>query len=163
VVVPRRKLTLLELGAGFHPSLTGEENVFLNGTLLGLHPKRIKKSLEEIFRFAELSEFRNSPVRTYSKGMVSKLGLSIGFFAEPDLFLLDESLSVGDERFQRKVFKKILEFSEMGKTFIIVSHDLRVLREVCQRLIWLEKGVILKDGPTDELLKLYVQAAESTT
>ncbi len=137
---------LLELGTGFHPELSGLENIFLNGVLLGMRIKEIEKKISSIIEFSELGNFIDQPIRTYSSGMLARLGFSIAVHIEPEILLIDEVLGVGDAHFQKKSFEKILEFKEMGKTIVFVSHDLHSVETLCDRLIWLEQGTIVKEG-----------------
>lgn len=156
VIVRGRVSALLELGAGFHPELTGIENVYLNGAILGIRTRDMKGKIEEIVRFAELEKFIDSPIKTYSKGMVMRLGFAIAVQVDPDVLLVDEVLAVGDEAFQTKCYNKIEEFQRLGKTIIFVSHDLPAVRRVASRTIWLDQGMVRAEGPTGSVVDAYV-------
>jgi lipopolysaccharide transport system ATP-binding protein len=155
VTVNGRLVPLLELGAGFDPELSGRENVFLNGAMLG-HPRRyMAKHYEDIVQFAELEEFIDAPLRTYSTGMVARLGFAIATDVEPDVLLLDEVLSVGDVGFQEKCMERMNAFRRQGVTFILVSHALPTVRELCQRVIWIDAGRVVMDGPAAEVTQAF--------
>jgi len=146
---------LLQLGAGFHPELTGMENIFLNGTLLG-HPRiEIKARLDEIIEFAELENFINSPIRTYSSGMVARLGFSISTTWKPDILIIDEVLSVGDENFRNKSSKRMEKFRKEGTGTLLVSHNLNSIEALCTRAIWLDHGEIRDEGSVAEVVQAY--------
>jgi len=147
--------TLLELGAGFHPDFTGRENVFLNGSILGLKRAYIREKLDEIVAFAELDEFIDAPVRTYSSGMYMRLGFSVASHLNADILLLDEVFAVGDGAFQRKCLERILEFKRGGGTIVFVSHDAAAVERLCERTILLSQGRVAFDGPTHEALTQY--------
>jgi lipopolysaccharide transport system ATP-binding protein len=149
---------LLELGAGFHPELTGRENVFLNGSILGLSRRQISARLEEIISFAGLDEFIDSPIRSYSSGMFVRLGFSVAVHADPSILLVDEVLAVGDEAFQRKSAERILQIRDRGVTILVVSHNLDVVRGLCRRGIWLERGEIAAEGMTEEVVNRYLRS-----
>lgn len=155
IIVNGRVSALLELGAGFHPELTGMENIFLNGAILGIRTRDMKSRVDEIIEFSELGKFIDSPIKSYSKGMVMRLGFSIAVQVNPDILLVDEVLAVGDEAFQRKCYKKIEEFQQAGKTIVFVSHDLEAVRKVASRCIWLDQGSIRADGTASEVLESY--------
>jgi ABC-type polysaccharide/polyol phosphate transport system ATPase subunit len=146
-----RLVPLLELGAGFDPELSGRENVFLNGALLGQSRKYMAKRFDDIVAFAELEEFIDAPLRTYSTGMVARLGFAIATDVEPEVLLLDEVLSVGDVGFQQKCSERMNRFREQGVTFILVSHSMNVVRELCQRAVWLDGGRVRADGPSEQV------------
>ncbi len=146
---------MLELGAGFHPDFTGRENVFMNGSIHGLSEKQIAGRLDEIVDFAELHEFIDMPVRTYSSGMQMRLAFAISSHVNPDVLLLDEVLAVGDEAFQRKCYSRIFEFRRGGGTLVFVSHDPGAVERVCDRAILLEDGVVVAAGPTEDVLRTY--------
>jgi ABC-2 type transport system ATP-binding protein/lipopolysaccharide transport system ATP-binding protein len=146
---------MLELGAGFHPELTGRENVFLNGTILG-HPLReIEGHMDEIIEFSELRTFIESPLRTYSSGMHARLGFAASTSWEPDILILDEVLSVGDESFRRKCKTRMKEFRNGKTTTILVSHSMNNIRSLCERVAWLDHGKILAVGPVNEVIAEY--------
>jgi len=158
VKVNGRVGSLIELGAGFHQDLTGRENIYLNGTLLGLTKKEIDKKYKDIVDFADIGEFINQPIRTYSSGMTIRLGFSVAVHLDPDILLIDEVLAVGDEEFQRKCIYKISEFQKLKKTFILVSHNITLIENLCKTAIWLEKGKILKRGDSVKVTKRYLNS-----
>lgn len=149
---------LLELGAGFHPDLTGRENVYLNGSILGLSRAQIRRRLDEIVAFAELEPFIDTPVRNYSSGMYVRLGFSIAVHTDPESLLVDEVLAVGDAAFQQKCLDKISEFKREGRTVLFVSHNLYLVQQFCTRAIWLEKGKIQRMGSVDQVIASYAAA-----
>jgi len=146
VALAGRVSSLIELGAGFHPDFSGRENVFLNGAILGLAQEEVRDRFEEIVRFAELEEFIDSPVRTYSSGMYVRLGFSVAVNVDPEILLIDEVLAVGDESFSHKCEDKINEFKRVGKTIFLVTHDLGAVERFCHRAVWLEEGRIRAEG-----------------
>lgn len=148
---------LLELGGGFHPELTGMENIFLNGTLLGHSRDEIEAHLSEIIEFADLGEFINSPIRTYSSGMVARLGFSISTTWKPDILIIDEVLSVGDENFRNKSAMRMTKFRENGTATLLVSHNLKNIETLCTRAIWLEHGEIKAEGAVQDVVQEYRQ------
>ena len=154
-----RVFALFELGAGFHPELSGRDNVYLNGSLLGLSRGQIRAKLPAIAEFAELEEFIDSPVKSYSTGMYMRLGFAIAAQIDPDILLIDEALAVGDEHFQAKCYRTIADFQRRGKTIVVVSHDDEAIRRVATRLIWLERGEIRADGAVEEGLRRYLDFA----
>jgi ABC-type polysaccharide/polyol phosphate transport system ATPase subunit len=149
--------SLLELGAGFHPDLSGRENVFLNGSIHGLKRAYVREQLDEIVAFAGLEEFIDLPVRTYSSGMYMRLGFAIAAHIDADILLLDEVFAVGDEQFQRKCFGKIFEFKQRGGTIVFVSHDAAAVERLCDRAILLQAGRVEFDGPTHDAVVRYRQ------
>ena len=149
--------SLLELGAGFHPEFTGRENVFLNGAIHGLGRRTIQQRLDEIVAFAELEGFVDLPVRTYSSGMVMRLGFAVAAHIEADVLLLDEVFAVGDEEFQRRCFGKIFEFKQRGGTIVFVSHDASAVERLCERAVLLREGSVQFDGPVREAIVRYHQ------
>jgi ABC-type polysaccharide/polyol phosphate transport system ATPase subunit len=155
VAVRGRLAALLELGAGFHPELTGRENVEVAGLLLGLSRREVARRFDEIVRFAELEEFLDAPLRTYSSGMAVRLGFSIAAHSDPDVLLVDEVLAVGDESFAHRSLEKFAEFERAGKTIVLVSHDLALVEARCRRAIWLEAGRLAGDGPAGETVARY--------
>ena len=149
-------VSLLSIGVGFNKELTGKDNIFLSGLLLGFTEEQIKRKYKEIVKFSELGKFIHSPVRTYSSGMYSKLAFSISVIMETDIILIDEVLSVGDIKFKRKSLRKIKELiSDGDRTVMIVSHSIETVRKLCTRVIWLHEGELRMDGPTDEVLTAY--------
>jgi ABC-type polysaccharide/polyol phosphate transport system ATPase subunit len=155
VLVRGRVAPILELGLGFHGELTGRENVMLQGALLGFSRKVMRRRLDEIVAWAELSEFIDSPIRTYSSGMSARLAFAVATDIEPDILLVDETLSVGDERFQEKCKERIGAFRETGKTVLLVSHDLPLVRDNCRRAIWIHKGRLVRDGDAETVTAAY--------
>jgi len=152
--------SLLELGAGFHPDFTGRENVYLNGSLLGLPRRVVREHLDEIVGFAGLEEFVDLPVRTYSSGMAMRLGFAVAAHLDVDVLLLDEVFAVGDEEFQRKCFGKIFEFKQRGGTIVFVSHDASSVERLCERTVLLRGGRVEFDGAThDAILRYHRQLA----
>ena len=147
--------SLLELGAGFHPEFTGRENVYLNGSILGLKREQIRRHMAEIEAFSELERFMELPVRTYSSGMVMRLGFAVAAHLEVDVLLLDEVFAVGDEEFQRKCFGKIHEFKQRGGTIVFVSHDAAAVERLCTRAVLLRQGRMEFDGPVREAITRY--------
>jgi len=147
---------LLELGAGFHPDLTGRENIFLNGSVLGLSQAEIVRKLDDIIAFSELEAFMDMPVKHYSSGMFMRLGFSIAVYTDPDILLVDEVLAVGDAHFQRKCLDRIDRLKEQGVTIVLVSHNLGDVRRICERAIWMEGGRIIADGPTESVVRQYL-------
>ena len=149
--------SLLGLGAGFHPDFTGRENVYMNGAIHGLKKSYVHERLDEIASFAELGEFFDVPVRTYSSGMYMRLGFAVATHLDADILLLDEVFAVGDEAFQRKCFGKILELRERGRTIVFVSHAAPAVERVCERAILLTSGRVAHDGAAREVIKHYQQ------
>lgn len=150
-ILARGKLAgLIEVGAGFHPDLTGRENVFLNGAILGMTEKQIEDSFDDIVDFSEIRDFIDTEVKFYSSGMFLRLAFSVAVHTDPDVFLVDEILSVGDEPFQKKCLNRIHELRESGKALVIVSHNLDMISELCDRGIVLERGKIIHDGAIDK-------------
>lgn len=147
---------LLDVGTGFHDDLTGRENVFVNGAILGLPRKYLKTILPEIECFAELESFMDTPLKYYSSGMRARLGFAVAMSAEPDIFLIDEVLAVGDEGFRRKCYARLDELVSRGSTIVIVSHDMRALQRLCRRGIWLEDGRIRSDGQINQVCEQYI-------
>ena len=155
VTTEGRVSALLELGAGFHPELSGRENVFLNGAILGLKKKEIEKRFDDIVEFAGLEQFIDSPVKNYSSGMFVRLGFAVAANVEPDVLLIDEVLSVGDENFQRKSAEKIDQFRRDGRTIVFVSHGLDSVEQLCETVAWLDHGKIQMIGPAAEVISAY--------
>jgi ABC-type polysaccharide/polyol phosphate transport system ATPase subunit len=154
-----QKITpLLELGAGFHPDLTGRENVFINGVLLGLTKGEVAERMEEIAAFSEIGQFIDMPVRTYSTGMYLRLAFSIAIYTDPKLFLIDEVLGVGDEGFQKKSMDTLSRLIKKGVTTILASHNLNAIKEICDRAIWLDNGEIRCEGKPEMVVEEYLKA-----
>jgi ABC-type polysaccharide/polyol phosphate transport system ATPase subunit len=146
---------LIELGAGFHPDLTGRENILLNGLLLGLTKREIQACEQRILDFAELGEFIDSPIKQYSSGMFVRLGFAIATEVNPDILLMDEILAVGDAAFQEKCMARIDDFRQRRKTIVFVSHSMNAIQQICQRAILIHEGKIIADGPTDQVAASY--------
>lgn len=150
-----RVAPLLELGAGFHPELTGRENVFLNGTLLGHNRRAIDACMPEILDFAELGGFIDAPLRTYSSGMVARLGFAVATAWQPEILLVDEVLAVGDESFQRKCYSRMEEFRAGGTTIILVTHSMSTILSLCSRAAWLDYGKLQSIGAAEAVVQQY--------
>lgn len=161
VAVRGRVAPLLELGAGFHPDLTGVENIFFNGVILGLTRTEIQERLETIIDFSELRSHIDTPVRTYSSGMLARLGFSIAVNIGAEILLVDEVLAVGDLEFERKCYAKIDELRSAGATILFVSHNLDSIRRVADRCVWLADGLIAQEGSAEEVLRAYIAASGS--
>ncbi len=159
--VEGRVAALMELGAGFNPEFTGRENVLLNARTYGLRKDALDKCVSEIEAFADLGKFMDAPVKYYSQGMFMRLAFALAVFVDPDIFLIDDILSVGDERSQRKCVKKIFELKSRGKTMLIVSHDMHLIRQLCDRVIFIENGRISRAGATDEIVSYYLECVGS--
>ncbi len=155
VQVSGKIAALIELGAGFHPDLTGRENIILNGLLLGMTRREIHAREERIVDFAELGDFIDSPVKQYSSGMYMRLGFAVAAEVDPDILLIDEILAVGDAAFQEKCMTRIEDFHRRGKTIVYVSHSMATVKELCTRAILLHQGVLLADGRPDEVFERY--------
>lgn len=155
IVVNGKVSALLELGAGFHPDLTGRENIYLNGAILQLSKKAIDQKFDEIVAFAELEDFIDQPVKSYSSGMYARLGFAIAVNVNPDILLLDEVLAVGDQFFQSKCYEKINQFQRDGKAMVFVSHDLDSVEKICDRVIFLKDGAIVDEGAPSKVSRSY--------
>ena len=152
------KLTsLLELGAGFHPDFSGRENIYFNASIFGLSKKEIDERIDEIIEFSELKNFIDNPVRTYSSGMYMRLAFSIAINVNADILLVDEILAVGDQHFQEKCFKKLLDLKNSNKTIIIVSHDLNSIKKLCDRAVWIYDGQVRMDGECRCVVEEYMK------
>jgi ABC-2 type transport system ATP-binding protein/lipopolysaccharide transport system ATP-binding protein len=156
-----RVAALIELGAGFHPDMTGRENIALNGSILGLPRKEISAVTDEIIEFSGLGDFINDPVKHYSSGMYVRLGFSVAVHMKPDVLLVDEVLAVGDEEFQRKCFDHLYALRRSGKTIIVVSHGLGQLEGLCDEVAWLDHGVMQEHGPAVETIQSYLRRVNS--
>ena len=161
VDVRGRLAALLELGAGFHPEITGRDNVEISGLLLGMSRRQIAQRFSDIVRFAGIEEFLDAPVKTYSSGMTVRLGFAIAAHSEPDVLLVDEVLAVGDEAFAHRCLEKFSEFERAGKTLLFVSHDLALVAARCRRAIWLDRGRVAADGPAEQTVALYRERVAS--
>jgi len=146
---------LLELGAGFHPELTGRENIFLNGAMLGFSRREMAEKCPRIIEFSELEEFIDAPLRTYSTGMAARLGFALATDAQPDILIIDEILSVGDEAFQKKCIDRITTYRDRGATILLVAHDMNRVMQTCQRAIWLNHGRIAACGDVNQVINAY--------
>jgi ABC-type polysaccharide/polyol phosphate transport system ATPase subunit len=148
---------LLSVGAGFHHELTGRENIFLNGTLLGFTQKQMAEKLDNIIEFSELKDFIDAPLRSYSSGMVARLGFAVATDSKPDILIVDEVLAVGDEAFQAKCFARIKSYQEEGTTTLFVTHNSERIRNLCDRVAWLQKGELKMVGNTGEVIDNYIK------
>ncbi len=157
-VVQGRVAALLELGGGFHPEMTGKENVYLNGAMMGLSPEEMNKIYQEIVDFSGLAEFMNQPVKTYSSGMFMRLAFAVATCVEPEILIIDEALSVGDGAFARKSFNRIMQFKQAGKTILFCSHALYQVEAICDRVIWIDQGHIKLDGTPGGVVNAYTEA-----
>jgi ABC-type polysaccharide/polyol phosphate transport system ATPase subunit len=155
VYVGGRVSPLIELGAGFHPDLTGRENVHMNASILGMSSRSIDRHFSSIVDFAELWEFIDTPVKRYSSGMYIRLAFAVAVHAEPEILLVDEVLSVGDAFFQEKCVDKMHEFQKGGTTIVVVSHSLGLMQTFCERVIWLDHGRVVADGPASLVVREY--------
>ena len=156
VVVAGKVISLIELGAGFHAELTGRENIFLHGAILGLSRIQVARRLDEIVAFTGIEKFVDTPVKWYSSGMYARLGFGVAAHSDPDVLLVDEVLAVGDTAFQRRAIDKMREFVRDGKTVILVSHDLGNVRGLCKQVLWLERGQIRAIGETESVVAQYL-------
>jgi lipopolysaccharide transport system ATP-binding protein len=162
IEVKGRVGALLELGAGFHPDLTGRENVYLNGSVVGLGRREIDSQMDEIIAFSEMERFIDVPVKHYSSGMFMRLGFSVAVHVRPDVLLVDEVLAVGDHAFQLRCLDRIQEMKRRGVTIILVTHDPDHVRELCDRALWLDGGIIRAQGVVDYVLEAYMAEARAT-
>src|SRR6187401_979308 len=160
VVVNGRISALIELGAGFHPEISGRENVFINGIMLGLTKKEVARRFDEIVEFAELEEFIDAPVKTYSSGMYLRLGFAVAIHVDPDVLLVDEVLAVGDEGFTHKCLDKFGEFRRRGKTILLVTHSLGLVERFCDEALWLDGGKVKGSGDPKRIVGAYVTDVE---
>lgn len=158
IEVRGRLAALLELGSGFHPDLTGAENVRLNAALLGLSRREVREKFEEIVEFSGMRDFIDEPLRTYSMGMTLRLAFAVAMAVEPDVLLIDEVLAVGDRAFQAKCVERILKLKQAGRVLVCASHDMEVLRRLVTRAIWLDRGQVVQDGPAAEVIGAYEKA-----
>lgn len=147
---------LLEVGSGFHHELSGKDNIYLNGSILGMSKKEIDKKYDEIVDFAGVEQFIDQPVKNYSSGMYVRLGFSVAISVDPDILVVDEVLAVGDENFQRKCLAKFEDFKKQQKTVIMVSHSMDSIKTMCDQAVWLEKGKLLASGDSDEVVSSYL-------
>jgi len=157
-----RLASLLEVGTGFHPELTGRENVFLNGALLGMKKDEIRKKFDEIVAFSQIEKFIDTPVKRYSSGMYIRLAFSVAAHLDPDILVLDEVLAVGDLAFQKKCLGVMQNVASQNRTVLFVSHNLHLIRSLCSRVLLLDQGTLIKDGATEEVLPLFVKHLQPT-
>src|SRR6266849_2881953 len=155
--------SLLEVGTGFHPELTGRENIYLNGAILGMHKGEIERKFDEIVAFAEVERFIDTPVKHYSSGMQTRLGFAVAAHLEPEILIVDEVLAVGDARFQKKCLNKMQDVGQQGRTVLFVSHNMSAITRLCERAILVEEGRILHDGPSSEVVAAYLASGLGTT
>ena len=155
IIVKGRISPFLELGAGFHPDLTGRENIMLNGVLMGLTRSEILKKMDEIIEFSELGEFINQPIKVYSSGMLARLGFSVVSSLDPEILLIDEVLAVGDIEFQKKCLDKMDEFNQRGVTMVFVSHSMVDVQRICDRVMWIENHTIKMLGKPKDVISHY--------
>ena len=148
VKIKGRVASLLEVGTGFHPELTGRENIYLNGAILGMTKKEIDKKFDEIVDFAEIEKFIDTPVKRYSSGMYVRLAFAVAAHLEPEILIVDEVLAVGDAQFQKKCLGKMGEVAKGGRTVLFVSHNMAAIRNLCTRCIWIDYGKMVSDGET---------------
>lgn len=159
IMINGRLAALIEVGSGFHPELTGRENVFLSGSILGMRRAEINNKIESIIDFAGIRQFIDTPVKRYSSGMYVRLGFSIAAHLDPDILLLDEVLAVGDAAFQRKCFDRVSELRRSGKTIVFISHDLNAVERLCDRVILIEHGRVIADGTPSDVIDQYKKSA----
>jgi ABC-type polysaccharide/polyol phosphate transport system ATPase subunit len=162
VDVHGRISALIELGAGFHPEISGRENVFINGIMLGLTRREITRRFDEIVDFAELQEFIDAPVKTYSSGMYMRLGFAVAIHVDPDVLLVDEVLAVGDEGFTHKCLDKFAEFKRRGKTILLVTHSLGLVERFCDEALWLDGGRVKGSGDPKRMVGAYITSVEAS-
>lgn len=160
IKIKGRVSSLIELGAGFHPDMTGRENIYTNASIFGITKKEVDKRLNNIIRFSELEEYIDNPVRTYSSGMYMRLAFAVAINVDADVLLIDEILAVGDSAFQKKCFEKLKEIKSNGTTIVIVSHSMEQMYKICDRLIWLEEGLIKEEGIPKFIGEEYLAAME---
>lgn len=162
LTVDGRISALIELGAGFHPEISGRENVFINGIMLGLTKREITRRFDEIVEFAELRDFIDAPVKTYSSGMYMRLGFAVAIHVDPDVLLIDEVLAVGDEAFTHKCLDKFAEFRRSGKTILLVTHSLNLVEKFCDDVLWLDAGRIRSEGDPRRVVSAYITDVAKT-
>ncbi|MBA2527497.1 MAG: ABC transporter ATP-binding protein [Pyrinomonadaceae bacterium] len=155
--------SLLEVGTGFHPELTGRENIYLNGATLGMRRSEIERKFDEIVAFAEIQKFLDTPVKRYSSGMYMRLAFAVAAHLEPEILIVDEVLAVGDARFQRKCLDKMQDVGQQGRTVLFVSHNMPAITRLCRRTVLLDAGTVLKDGPPHEVVSAYLGSGLGTS
>jgi len=158
-----RVASLLEVGTGFHPELTGRENIFLNGAILGMRRAEIQRKFDEIVAFAEIERFLDTPVKRYSSGMYVRLAFAVAAHLEPEILIVDEVLAVGDAAFQKKCLNKMSSVAQSGRTIVFVSHNLVAVQNLCDRLVWLDHGRVVAEGKPEELIPKYLKAHTETS
>jgi ABC-type polysaccharide/polyol phosphate transport system ATPase subunit len=160
ITLEGRVASLLEVGTGFHPELTGKENIFLNGAILGMSRKEIQRKFDEIVTFAEIEQFLDTPVKRYSSGMYVRLAFAVAAHLEPEILIVDEVLAVGDSLFQNKCLDKMEQVSKQGRTVLFVSHNMAAINELCGYCVLLDKGAIKTIGKTNEVISQYLEGTE---
>ena len=161
ISIEGRIASLLEVGTGFHPELTGRENIYLNGAILGMTRAEIVRKFDEIVAFSEIEEFLDTPVKRYSSGMYIRLAFAVAAHLEPEILIVDEVLAVGDASFQKKCLGKMGSFARSGRTVLFVSHNIDAVRSLCQRAVWLKDGRVHRDGKADEIVEEYFDSASN--
>ncbi len=161
-VIGGRVGSLLEVGTGFHPELTGRENIYMNGTILGMKKAEIDRKFDEIVAFSEIEQFLDTPVKRYSSGMHVRLAFAVAAHLEPEILLVDEVLAVGDVAFQKKCIGKMGEVAQAGRTVLFVSHNMTAVQSLCDRALWLQGGRLMQDGDSQEVVQAYLQSSFST-
>ncbi|HWQ24355.1 MAG TPA: polysaccharide ABC transporter ATP-binding protein [Gaiellaceae bacterium] len=155
--------SLLEVGTGFHPELTGRENIFLNGSVLGMRRREIQQKFAEIVEFSGVEKFIDTPVKRYSSGMSVRLAFAVAAHLEPEILLVDEVLAVGDAEFQRRCLGRMEDLSRSGRTVLFVSHNMQAVTQLCDRVLWLDGGRVVGDGPSSELVAAYLQSGHGSS
>jgi ABC-type polysaccharide/polyol phosphate transport system ATPase subunit len=158
VEVNGKVISLIDLEAGFHPDLTGIQNIFLSGMVIGMTNAEIKEKMNEIIKFANIGKFIDAQLFTYSQGMKLRLGFAVAVYADPDILILDENISVGDQDFSKASYGKIQEFLKEDKTIIMASHNMNFLKRFCKRVVWIENGKIKMKGPTKKIISAYLSS-----
>lgn len=158
-----RAASLLEIGTGFHPELTGRENIYLNGAILGMTRSEINKKFDEIVRFSETEKFLDTPVKRFSSGMYLRLAFSVAAHLEPEIMLIDEVLAVGDASFQKKCLNKMEEYSENERTILFVSHNMTAVKQLCDKVVWLKEGSIAAVGDPEEVISSYLNSVQDSS
>jgi len=161
IVTHGRVTALLEVGAGFHPELSGRENIYLNGAILGMTRKQIDAAMDDIIEFSGLADFIDTPVKVYSSGMYVRLGFAIAVNLEPEILIVDEIVAVGDEEFQRRCIDYLHDLRARGTTIVLVSHSLDMVQQLCDRVAWLDHGTLVAEGPADEICERYLDAVNA--
>lgn len=157
ILINGKVVSLIELGAGFHPDFTGRENIYFNASIFGLSKKEINNRMEQIISFSELGAAIDNPIRTYSSGMYMRLAFSVAINVDADILLIDEILAVGDQHYQDKCMSKMLDLKKQEKTMVFVSHSAEAVKFLCDRTVWLKNGKIEMDGPTEKVMEVYLK------